>query len=98
MLHYFTSTIARATSMASSRSEEAKLKVKKLMEEEKPLPLSMPASEDVSWCELKAKLEIKRTARIRCGGRVPIRQIVSRHPIKKEKFASPSGIRSISVG
>jgi hypothetical protein len=45
------------------------------MEEEKSLPLSMPASEEVRWCEMKPKLEIKRTPHIRCGGRVLTGQI-----------------------
>jgi hypothetical protein len=40
------------------------------MEEEKSLPLSMPASKEVRWCEMKPQLEIKRTPHIRCGGRV----------------------------
>jgi hypothetical protein len=34
-------------------------------------------------------VEIKRTACIRCGGRVPTRAIVSRNPIKEEKVPTP---------
>jgi hypothetical protein len=88
-LHSFTTTIARAATMASPRSDEVKQVVNKPMEEEKPLPLSMSASEEVWWCELKPKLEIKRTAHIHCGGRVRTEKITSHRPIKKEKFAAP---------
>jgi hypothetical protein len=35
--------------------------------------------------ELKLPVEIKRTARIRCGGRVPTGAIASRHPVEEEK-------------
>jgi hypothetical protein len=76
-LHSFTSTIARVAAMASPRSEEVKLGV------EKPVP------EEVRWCELKPKLEIKRTARIRCEGRVPTGPIASCHHVKEEKVSTP---------
>jgi hypothetical protein len=34
-------------------------------------------------------VEIKRTARIRCGGRVPTGAIASRYPFKEEKVPTP---------
>jgi hypothetical protein len=43
----------------------------------------------VKRCELKLPVEIKRTARIRCGGRVPTGAITSRNPIKEEKVPTP---------
>jgi hypothetical protein len=39
-------------------------------------------------CELKLPVEIKRTAHIRCGGRVPTGAIASRNPVKKENVRS----------
>jgi hypothetical protein len=39
--------------------------------------------------ELKLPAEIKRTARIRCGGRVPAGAIASRNPVKEEKVPTP---------
>jgi hypothetical protein len=41
--------------------------------------------EEAKRCELKLSVEIKRTARIRWGGRVPTGAIASRNPIKEEK-------------
>jgi hypothetical protein len=41
--------------------------------------------EEVKRCELKLPVEIKITARIRCGGRVPTGDITSRNPVKEEK-------------
>jgi hypothetical protein len=41
--------------------------------------------EEAKRCELKLPVEIKRTARIRCGGRVPTGAIASRYPVKEEK-------------
>jgi hypothetical protein len=38
--------------------------------------------EEAKRCELKVPVEIKRTAHIRCGGRVPTGAIASRKPIK----------------
>jgi hypothetical protein len=64
--------------MASPRSEEVKLGVENPME-----------PEEVRWCELKPKLEIKRTACIRCGDCVPTRQIASHRHIKEERIATP---------
>jgi hypothetical protein len=64
--------------MTSPRREEVKLGV------EKPLE-----PEEVRRCEHKPKMEIKRTARIYCGGRVPTRPIASRHHGKEEKIATP---------
>jgi hypothetical protein len=41
--------------------------------------------EEAKRCELKLPVEIKRTARIRCGGRVPTGAIASRNPVEGEK-------------
>jgi hypothetical protein len=48
-----------------------------------------PSMEEAKRCELKLPMEIKRTARIYCGGRVPTGAIASRNPIKEEKFPTP---------
>jgi hypothetical protein len=48
-----------------------------------------PSMEEAKRCELKLPVEIKRTARIRCGGRVPTGAITSRNPIKEEKVPTP---------
>jgi hypothetical protein len=40
--------------------------------------------EEAKRCELKLPAEIKRIARIRCGGRVPTGAIASRNPVKEE--------------
>jgi hypothetical protein len=45
--------------------------------------------EEAKRCELKVPVEIKRTAHIRCGGRVPTGAIASRKPIKEEKVPTP---------
>jgi hypothetical protein len=45
--------------------------------------------EEAKRCELKLPVEIKRTARIRCGGRVPTEAIASRNPVKKENIPPP---------
>jgi hypothetical protein len=45
--------------------------------------------EEAKRCELKLPIEIKRTARIRCGGRVPTGAIASRNPVKEEKVPTP---------
>jgi hypothetical protein len=50
------------------RSLELKLEAKK------------PSMEEAMRCELK--LPVKRTARIRCGGRVPTRALASRNPVE----------------
>jgi hypothetical protein len=47
--------------------------------------------EEAKRCELKLPVEIKRTARIRCGGRVPTGAIASRKPVKGEKV--PMAVR-----
>jgi hypothetical protein len=63
--------------MTSPKSVELKLGAKEsLMEEAKQ-------------CELKLPVEIKRTACIRCGGRVPTGAIASRYPVKEEKVPTP---------
>jgi hypothetical protein len=49
----------------------------------------MEESDEVRWCELKPKVEIKRTSCIRCGGRVPTGPITSHHHIKEERIAAP---------
>jgi hypothetical protein len=53
------------------RSLELKLEAKK------------PSMEEAMRCELK--LPVKRTARIRCGGHVPIGALASRNPVEGEK-------------
>jgi hypothetical protein len=63
--------------MASLRSLELKQGTKE------------PSMEEVKRCELKLPVKIKRTARIRCGGRVPTRVIASHNPIKEEKVPTP---------
>jgi hypothetical protein len=45
--------------------------------------------EEAKRCELKLPVEIKRTARIRCGGCVLTGAIASRNPIKEEKVPTP---------
>jgi hypothetical protein len=45
--------------------------------------------EEAKRCKLKLPVEIKRTARIRCGGRVPTEAIASRNPVKKENIPPP---------
>jgi hypothetical protein len=45
--------------------------------------------EEAKRCELKLPVDIKRTARIRCGGRVPTGAIASRNPVKEEKVPTP---------
>jgi hypothetical protein len=47
-----------------------------------------PSMEEAKRCELKLPIEIKRTALIRCGGRVPIGAIASRNPIKEENVST----------
>jgi hypothetical protein len=47
--------------------------------------------EEAKRCELKLPIEIKRTARIRCGGRVPTEAIASHNPVKKENV--PATVR-----
>jgi hypothetical protein len=48
-----------------------------------------PSMEEVKRCELKLPVEIKRTARIRCGGRVLTEAIASRNPVEEEKVPTP---------
>jgi hypothetical protein len=48
-----------------------------------------PSMEEAKRCKLKLPIEIKRTARIRCGGRVPTEAIASRNPVKEEKVPTP---------
>jgi hypothetical protein len=45
--------------------------------------------EEAKRCELKLPVEIKRSARIRCGGRVPTGAIASRNPVEGEKVSTP---------
>jgi hypothetical protein len=45
--------------------------------------------EEAKRCELKLPVEIKRTSRIRCGGRVRTRAITSRNPVDGEKVSTP---------
>jgi hypothetical protein len=62
--------------MASPRSLELKQSAKE------------PSMEEVKRCELKLPVEIKRTACIRCGGRVPTGAITSRNPVEEEKVST----------
>jgi hypothetical protein len=48
-----------------------------------------PSMEEAKRCKLKLPVEIKRTARIRCGGSVPTGAIASRNPVKEEKVPTP---------
>jgi hypothetical protein len=48
-----------------------------------------PSVEDAKRCELNLPVEIKRTARIRCGGRVLPGANASRNPVKEEKVPTP---------
>jgi hypothetical protein len=48
-----------------------------------------PSMEEAKRCELKVPVEIKRTARIRCGGRVLTGAITSRNPVKEENISTP---------
>jgi hypothetical protein len=48
-----------------------------------------PSMEEAKRCELKPPVEIKRTAHIRCEGRVPTEAIASRNSIKEEKVPTP---------
>jgi hypothetical protein len=48
-----------------------------------------PSMEEAKRCELKLPVEIKRTTRIHCGGRVPTGAIASRNPVKEEKVPTP---------
>jgi hypothetical protein len=45
--------------------------------------------EEAKQCDLKLPVEIKRTARIRCGGRVLTGAIASRNPVEGEKVPTP---------
>jgi hypothetical protein len=45
--------------------------------------------EEAKRCELKLPVEIKRTARIRCGGCVPTGAIASRNPVEGENVPTP---------
>jgi hypothetical protein len=66
-----------AAAIVSPRSLELKLEAKE------------PSMEEAKRCELKLPVEIKRTARIRCGGHVPIGAITSRNPVEGEKAPTP---------
>jgi hypothetical protein len=48
-----------------------------------------PLAEEAKRCELKLPMEIKRTARIHCGGRVPTGAIASRYHVKEERVSTP---------
>jgi hypothetical protein len=48
-----------------------------------------PSMEEAKRCELKLPVEIKGTARIRCGGCVPTGAIASRNPVKEENVPTP---------
>jgi hypothetical protein len=63
--------------MMSPKSVELKLGAKE------------PSIEEAKRCELKLSVEIKRTACIHCGGRVPTGAIASCNPVKEEKVPTP---------
>jgi hypothetical protein len=48
-----------------------------------------PSMEEAKRCELKLPVEIKRTTRICCGGRVPTGSITSRNHVKEETSLLP---------
>jgi hypothetical protein len=48
-----------------------------------------PSMVEAKRCELKLPVELKRTARIHCGGRVLIGSIASRDPVKEKKVPTP---------
>jgi hypothetical protein len=48
-----------------------------------------PSMEEANRCLLKLHVEIKWTARICYGGRVPTGAIASRNPVKEEKVPTP---------
>jgi hypothetical protein len=60
-----------AAAIVSPRSLELKQEAKE------------PSMEEAKRCELKLLVEIKRTARIRCGGRVPTGAIAPRNSVKE---------------
>jgi hypothetical protein len=66
-----------AAAIVSPRSLELKQEAKE------------PSMEEAKRCELKLPVEIKRTAHIRCGGRVPTGAIASRNPVEGEKVPMP---------
>jgi hypothetical protein len=66
-----------AAAMVSPKSVELKQSAKE------------PSMEEVKRCELKLPVEIKRTAHICCGGRVPTGAITSRNPVKEENVPTP---------
>jgi hypothetical protein len=66
-----------AAAMVSPRSVELKQGSKE------------PSMVEVKRCELKLPVEIKKTARIRCGGRVPTGAIASCNPVKEENIPTP---------
>jgi hypothetical protein len=51
------------------------------------LEAKKPSMEEAMRCELK--LPVKRTARIRCGGRVPTGALASHNPVEGEKVPTP---------
>jgi hypothetical protein len=74
----FTPFCTQVAATTSLRSVEIKLGV------EKPFN-----PEEAKRCKLKLPMEIKRTARIRCRGRVPTRAIASRYLVKEERVSTP---------
>jgi hypothetical protein len=62
-----------AAAIVSPTSLELKLEAKE------------PSMEEAKQCELKLPVEIKRTARIRCGRRVPTGAIAPRNPVEGEE-------------
>jgi hypothetical protein len=45
--------------------------------------------EEAKRCELELPVEIKRTARIRCGGRVLTGANASHNPVEEDKVSTP---------
>jgi hypothetical protein len=48
-----------------------------------------PSMEEAMRCEIKLPVEVKRTARIHCRGRVPTGALASRNPVEGEKVPTP---------
>jgi hypothetical protein len=71
-----------AVAIVSPRRLELKLEAKE------------PSMVEAKRCELKLPVEIKRTTRIHCGGRVPIGAIASRNSVVGEKVRTP--VRSLA--
>jgi hypothetical protein len=72
-IHPISHSLALAAAMMSPKMVELKQGAKE------------PSMEEAKQCELKLPVEMKRTTRICCEGRVPTGAITSHNPIKEEK-------------